>query len=31
MYEKLGFSVFFNEVEELWDGPRALIKMQLEL
>jgi GNAT superfamily N-acetyltransferase len=31
MYEKLGFRTFFNEVEELWDGPRALIKMQLEL
>jgi len=31
MYEKLGFRVFFDAVEELWDGPRALIKMRLDL
>jgi len=31
MYEKLGFKIFFDEIEELWDGPRALIKMELDL
>ena len=31
MYEKLGFRVTSNSVEELWDGSRPLIRMQLDL
>ncbi len=31
LYEKLGFSVTSNETEELWDGPRPLLRMQLDL
>lgn len=31
LYEKLGFSITSNETEELWDGPRPLIRMQLDL
>jgi len=31
LYEKLGFQTTANEVEELWDGPRSLIRMQLDL
>ncbi len=31
MYEKLGFRVTSNTVEELWDGKRPLILMQLDL
>ncbi len=31
MYEKLGFRVTSNTVEDLWDGKRPLILMQLEL
>jgi GNAT superfamily N-acetyltransferase len=31
MYEKLGFRVIHDDVVDLWDGPRPLIKMQLEL
>lgn len=31
LYEKLGFHVTSNEIEELWDGERPLIRMQLDL
>jgi GNAT superfamily N-acetyltransferase len=31
LYEKLGFRTTSNEVEDLWDGPRPLIRMQLDL
>ena len=31
MYEKLGFRVISNTVEELWDGKRPLILMRLDL
>ena len=31
LYEKLGFRTTSNETEELWDGPRPLIRMQLDL
>lgn len=31
LYEKLGFNVISNETEELWDGPRPLLRMQLVL
>ncbi len=31
MYEKLGFQVTSHTVEELWDGPRPLIRMHLDL
>ncbi len=31
MYDKLGFYVTSNTVEELWDGPRPRIRMQLDL
>ncbi len=31
LYEKLGFQTTLNEINELWDGERALIRMQLEL
>ena len=30
LYGKLGFNVTSNETEELWDGPRPLIRMQLD-
>ncbi len=31
LYEKLGFVITDNEPDELWDGVRPLIRMQLEL
>lgn len=31
LYESLGFEVTSNAVAELWDGPRPLIFMQLDL
>ena len=31
LYEKLGFTVTFDEVDDLWDGPRPLIKMRQDL
>ena len=31
LYEKLGFKVTSNEIEELWDGERPLIRMRLDL
>lgn len=31
LYEKLGFRITSNESEELWDGERPLIRMQLDL
>ena len=31
LYEKLGFVVTSNNIEDLWDGPRPLIKMELKL
>ena len=31
LYEKLGFTVTSESVEELWDGPRPLIVMEMEL
>ena len=31
LYEALGFEETYNEVEELWDGPRPLIRMRLPL
>lgn len=31
LYEKLGFSITANETEELWDGPRPLIRMRLDV
>lgn len=31
LYEALGFEEIYNEVEELWDGPRPLIRMRLSL
>ena len=31
LYEKLGFQTTSNEINELWDGERPLIRMQLEL
>ncbi len=31
LYEALGFSEYFNEPAELWDGTRPLIKMRLPL
>ena len=31
LYEKLGFRVTSNEIEELWDGERPLIRMQVDL
>lgn len=31
LYEDLEFEIVSNEVEELWDGARPLIRMQLQL
>ena len=31
LYEKLGFQTTSNEITELWDGERPLVRMQLEL
>lgn len=31
LYDDLGFELVSNEVEELWDGSRPLIRMQLPL
>jgi len=31
LYEKLGFSVSSEVIEELWDGPRPLIVMEMDL
>ena len=31
LYEALGFEETYNEVEDLWDGPRPLIRMRLPL
>jgi GNAT superfamily N-acetyltransferase len=31
LYEKLGFRLTSDETEELWDGPRPLLRMQLDL
>ena len=31
LYEKLGFTVASEKVEELWDGPRPLIIMEMDL
>ena len=31
LYEKLGFQTTSNDIHELWDGERPLIRMQLEL
>jgi len=31
LYEKLGFTVTSETIEELWDGPRPLIKMEMDL
>ena len=31
LYEKLGFAVASETVEELWDGPRPLIIMEMDL
>ena len=31
LYEDLGFALVTSEVEELWDGVRPLIRMQLAL
>ena len=31
LYEKLGFRTTSNEPDELWDGERPLIRMQLDL
>ena len=31
MYEKLGFRITSNAIEELWDGKRPMILMQLDL
>jgi GNAT superfamily N-acetyltransferase len=31
LYESLGFSVTNNGIEELWDGPRPLIIMEMDL
>ena len=31
LYEKLGFAVISETVEELWDGPRPLIIMEMDL
>ena len=31
LYESLGFELVSNEQQELWDGVRPLIKMQLQL
>ena len=31
LYEKLGFTVISEAVEELWDGPRPLIIMEMSL
>jgi GNAT superfamily N-acetyltransferase len=31
LYEKLGFAVTSESVEELWDGPRPLIIMEMDL
>lgn len=31
MYNKLGFYITSNTIEELWDGTRPLIRMQLDL
>lgn len=31
LYGKLGFNVTSNDTEELWDGPRPLIRMQLDM
>ena len=31
LYEKLGFQVTSNSIEELWDGKRPLICMRLDL
>ncbi len=31
MYEKLGFQVTSESIDELWDGPRPLIMMELKL
>jgi GNAT superfamily N-acetyltransferase len=31
LYEKLGFRITSNELGELWDGERPLIRMQLDL
>jgi GNAT superfamily N-acetyltransferase len=31
LYEKLGFSIVSDETKDLWDGPRPLIRMRLDL
>ena len=31
LYEKFGFRVTSSETQELWDGPRPLIRMDLAL
>ncbi|MGI9223567.1 MAG: GNAT family N-acetyltransferase [Woeseiaceae bacterium] len=31
LYDDLGFELVSNEIEELWDGSRPLIRMQLPL
>lgn len=31
LYEKLGFQVTSDEIDDLWDGPRSLIRMRLDL
>ena len=31
LYENLGFQTTSNEITELWDGERPLVRMQLEL
>jgi hypothetical protein len=31
LYQKLGFRTVSSEVAELWDGPRALIRMEKSL
>ena len=31
LYEKLGFQTTSNDITELWDGERPLVRMQLEL
>lgn len=31
LYEKLGFRITSSETEDIWDGPRPLIHMQLNL
>ncbi len=31
LYEKLGFRITFSDVDDLWDGPRLLVVMELDL